>query len=168
MIKKAKRYFNTSGPNIPGRHYTLKREHLIKKGCELVKDERYFTIWAPRQTGKSTYFRLLAVELEKNGYEVVHTNLENFKNVSEHDCVKFLSNEFKAGLNIEITSRNFAMFHDELKRIEDRNIVFIIDEIEGLNEDLLGQFLHTIRNLYHFRTEHCLKSVVLVGVSNIV
>ena len=133
-----------------------------------MKDERYFTIWAPRQTGKSTYFRLLAVELEKNGYEVVHTNLENFKNVSEHDCVKFLSNEFKAGLNIEITSRNFAMFHDELKRIEDRNIVFIIDEIEGLNEDLLGQFLHTIRNLYHFRTEHCLKSVVLVGVSNIV
>ena len=29
---------------------------------ELVKEERYFTIWAPRQTGKSTYFRQLAEE----------------------------------------------------------------------------------------------------------
>ena len=44
----------------------------------------------------------------------------------------------------------------------------IIDEIEGLNEDIFGQFLHTIRNLYHFRQEHGLKSIILVGVSNIV
>jgi hypothetical protein len=41
-------------------------------------------------------------------------------------------------------------------------------EIEGLNEEIFGQFLHTIRNLYHFRDEHSLKSVILVGVSNIV
>lgn len=40
--------------------------------------------------------------------------------------------------------------------------------MEGLNPDIFGQFLHTIRNLYHSRDEHCLKSVILVGVSNIV
>jgi len=44
---KAKRYFNTSGPNIPDEHYTLKREKLIEKGLDLVKRKRYFTIWAP-------------------------------------------------------------------------------------------------------------------------
>ncbi len=32
MIKKARRYFNTSGPNLPDEHYTLKREKLIEKG----------------------------------------------------------------------------------------------------------------------------------------
>jgi hypothetical protein len=41
-------------------------------------------------------------------------------------------------------------------------------EIEGLNPDLFGQFLPTIRNLYHSREHHCLKSTILVGVSNIV
>jgi hypothetical protein len=46
--------------------------------------------------------------------------------------------------------------------------VLIIDEIEGLNPDLFSQFLHTIRNLYHSREHHCLQSVILVGVSNIV
>ncbi len=44
----------------------------------------------------------------------------------------------------------------------------IIDEIEGLNPDFFGQFLHTIRNLYHSRDTHCLKSTILVGVTNIV
>ena len=83
MIKKAKRYFNTSGPNLPGEHYTLERKILIEKGLNLVKKTRYFTIWAPRQTGKSTYFRMLAEKLETMDYQVLQTNLENFKNVTE-------------------------------------------------------------------------------------
>ena len=66
--------FNTSGPNIPNRHYTIIRKNIINKGINLVEDERYFTIWAPRQTGKSTYFRLLANELEKDSYKVAHIN----------------------------------------------------------------------------------------------
>ncbi len=57
------RYFNTSGPNKKEKHYTIERTELINRGVELVKDERYFIIWAPRQTGKSTYFRQLALKL---------------------------------------------------------------------------------------------------------
>ena len=47
-----RKYFNTSGPNIENKHYTLKRAKDLPTGIELVKDERYFTIWAPSQTGK--------------------------------------------------------------------------------------------------------------------
>jgi predicted AAA+ superfamily ATPase len=79
MIRKAKCYFNTSGPNISDKHYTLKREYLIPKGVQLVTDDRYFTIWAPRQTGKTTYFISLAKKLKTLGYQVLQTNLENFK-----------------------------------------------------------------------------------------
>ena len=61
------RKFNTSGPNIPEKHYTIERTNLINKGLDLVKDERYFTIWAPRQTGKSTYFGQLSNKLDKIG-----------------------------------------------------------------------------------------------------
>ncbi len=68
--------FNTSGPNISRKHYTIQRTDLIKKGIELVKDDRYFTIWAPRQTGKSTYFRQLAEELKRHNYKVAHINFE--------------------------------------------------------------------------------------------
>ncbi len=73
------RYFNTSGPNIPKEHYTILRNNLIKKGIDLVEKSIYFTIWAPRQTGKSTYFRQLAIKLEERGYKVAHINFENYK-----------------------------------------------------------------------------------------
>ena len=71
------RTFNTSWPNIPERHYTILRQKLIQRGLNLVQNERYFTIWAPRQTGKSTYFRLLATELVQQGYEVAHKALNH-------------------------------------------------------------------------------------------
>ena len=168
MIKKAKRYFNTSGPNIPAEHYTLRREKLIERGIELVEKKRYFTIWAPRQTGKSTYFLMLSKKLETLGYRVLHTNVENFKSATEESFLTVLGNEFRRGIDLNLDAKSFHLFHDQLMEVRDRKMVLIIDEVEGLNPDIFGQFLHTIRNLYHFRDNHGLKSVILVGVSNIV
>jgi hypothetical protein len=84
-MKKAKRYYNTSGPCFPAEHYTLIRRGLIEKGIDLVKRNRYFTIWAPRQTGKSTYISLLCEDLKKQGYSAIWINVEGF---SEHFSYK--------------------------------------------------------------------------------
>lgn len=167
MIKKTKRFFNTSGPNNPEQHYTLRREQLLETGARLVKNHRYFTIWAPRQSGKTTYFRLLTEELKKDNYRVLHTNFENLNNATEETTLQILSNQFKDQLGLDFKSRTFPLFQEEIKQIKEGNIVLVIDEIEGLNPEILGQFLHTIRSLYHSRDQHSLKSVLLVGVSNI-
>jgi hypothetical protein len=160
--------FNTSGPNIPSKHYTLERSALLIQGVNLVINERYFTIWAPRQTGKSTYFRLLKTEIEKEGFQVMHVNLENFKEESLATLMTYLQDEAISQWNIILKGSTFGDFFNELRMCTDRRLVLIVDEIEGLNPDLFGQFLHTIRNLYHSRETHCLKSTILVGVSNIV
>jgi predicted AAA+ superfamily ATPase len=90
-----KRYFNTSGPNIPSRHYTLLRENLVEKGLDLVESDRYFTIWAPRQSGKSTYFFLLKTALEKQGHTVIWMNVENYLGTSLHSFLYDLGLEFE-------------------------------------------------------------------------
>ncbi len=89
------RQFNTSGPNNPSKHYTLLREDLVQQGLQLVHDERYFTIWAPRQTGKSTYLLLLKTQLEKENYQVLHLNLENFQNCTLADLFRRFQQEFE-------------------------------------------------------------------------
>ncbi len=167
-MQKGNRYFNTSGPNIPKEHYTLKRTGLIKQGITLVNRKRYFTIWAPRQTGKSTYFRLLANQLIEKGYKVCHVNLENFLSTDEAGLLASINYDIGQTLNISLTAKKFSEFHDAIRKIKDGKFVFIIDEVEGINPEIFGQFLHTIRNLYHSRETHILKSVVLVGVTNIV
>jgi hypothetical protein len=95
MLTKATRYFNTSGPNHPNEHYTLKRESLIKKGLDSISKDRYFTIWAPRQSGKSTYIKLLSEELIKSHYKVTYIDFENFKNESLSVVMTLLKQRIK-------------------------------------------------------------------------
>jgi AAA domain len=162
------RSFNTSGPNIPAEHYTLERSALVEKGVSLVQSKRYFTLWAPRQTGKSTYFQLLSQKLAEQGFVVIHLNYENYLGASIDGILRELHRCFSdVGLKLP-QFKTFQDISDFLKNDNSIRLVLIIDEIEGLNPDLFGQFLHTIRNLYHSREHHCLKSVILVGVSNIV
>ncbi len=161
--------FNTSGPNIERKHYTIKRTNLIQKGIKLVEDERYFTIWAPRQTGKSTYFRQLAGELQKQGYKVVHANFEDYKNASLSSFLFALTDELKEFSRIDLTKETeISKIFKLISKEKQGKCVLIIDEVEGINKEYFGDFLHSIRNLYHSRENHCLKSVILVGVTNIV
>ena len=163
------RKFNTSGPNILEKHYTIQRTDLIKKGIELVIDERYFTIWAPRQTGKSTYFRQLAEKLTEKGYKVAHINFENFRNASLGSFIYDLTKYLKEFWEIDtIKETEISRIFSLISEIKNKKCVLIIDEVEGINKEYFSDFLHSIRNAYHSREVHCLKSVILVGVSNIV
>ncbi len=160
--------FNTSGPNIPKQHYTIKRTDLIEKGINFVEKDRYFTIWAPRQTGKSTFFRQLADELNKQNYKPIFFSVEGFDNYSISDTFDTFCRELRKQQNLDWNIETFKDFEKTISNCINEKLVIIIDEIESLNPKIFGQFLHTIRNLYHTRHDHCLKSVVLVGVSNIV
>jgi len=162
------RTFNTSGPNIPEKHYTIERYGLIKRGIELINDERYFTIWAPRQTGKSTYFRQLADELNKKEYAPVYFSVEGFNDFSVADVFDTFCRELKDQQQLDWDIKSLKDFEHIISNYNEKKLVIIIDEIESLNPEIFNQFLHTIRNLYHSRVKHCLKSVILVGVSNIV
>ena len=84
------RKFNTSGPNIPAKHYSLPRWDWMEKGKELIHDERYFTIWAPRQTGKSTYFRFLG-QIERINTEKMVLIIEGIDEINTAYLWTFLS-----------------------------------------------------------------------------
>jgi AAA-like domain len=162
------RTFNTSGPNILAEHYTLPRLHWVEQGKDLVHRNRYFTIWAPRQTGKSTYFRLLADALKQEDYLVCYINFENYLISSLSAFMGRLVLTMEEAWHLELQGLELAQVFHKIEQVKDKKLVLIIDEVEGINPEYFGQFLHTIRNAYHAREKHGLKSVILVGVSNIV
>lgn len=61
------RYFNTSGPCVPGLHYMLPPEPRLPDALELIRESRYFVVHAPRQTGKTTTLAALAKDLNEGG-----------------------------------------------------------------------------------------------------
>ena len=129
------RYFNTSGPNIPAEHYSLPRLDWVEKGKALIYLKRYFTIWAPRQTGKSTYFRFLAEALEKEGYKTCIANFENYK----EGTMKAFLNEFHfrilRGWGLDLTGKDLAETFTTITQITDQKLVLVVDEVEGINPD---------------------------------
>jgi AAA-like domain len=162
------RTFNTSGPNIISEHYTLPRLHLIEQGKDLVHRKRYFTIWAPRQTGKSTYFRLLADTLKQEGYYVCYVGFENYLVDSIETFMQRLVLALEENWLMDLSGLDLSQVFHKVEQVKDKKLVLIVDEVEGINPEYFGKFLHTIRNAYHSREKHGLKSVILVGVSNIV
>jgi hypothetical protein len=162
------RYFNSSGPNIIAQHYTLMRPDLVLEGLEKVHNDRYFTIWAPRQTGKSTYFQLLTSALEKEGYKVAHVNFENFKEGALDSFLYEFHLQLRYFWGLDFSGCDIPSTFSRISEIKSAKLVLIVDEVEGINPEFFGQFLHSIRNVYHTRQRHELKSVILVGVSNIV
>ncbi|MFH0926542.1 MAG: ATP-binding protein, partial [bacterium] len=173
-MKKYERYFNTSGPCIPTEHYTLMRPGLIAKGKSLVEHSRYFTIWAPRQTGKSTYFTLLCEKLNREGCIAIWINVEGLsEHLSYERVVELLIEKIKFKLRLDARCKDMAVQGDDLEGVISSlkgfpfKVVLVIDEIERFTPAYFNEFLHLLRETYHDREHHSLKSVILVGVSNI-
>lgn len=57
------RFFNTSGPCVPERHYMLPPEGRLPEVADLIEEGRYFILHAPRQTGKTTTLNAYARDL---------------------------------------------------------------------------------------------------------
>jgi len=174
------REFNAEGPCDPERHYTVMREALVRKGLEKVEKGKYFTIFAPRQAGKTTYFLQLLRTIARTRAEVycpVWVTVEGLRNTGP----KFMS-YFKTRFQTRIGDASIRRIVED-SRLEKpvdldslmrkilqetrKKIVLVIDEFDALPDDLVGEMMHLFRSMYHERDVHSLHSLILVGVRNI-
>lgn len=166
------RFFNTSGPCDPEKHYTVMREALIAKGETLVAEGHYFTLFAPRQAGKTTYFQLLLDHLRTQAYTAIWVSFEGFKTLTRLKFYKALhhrlAQEFATyGIEVDITIEDQFDLQLYLERISicSQLIVLVIDEFEEIPDDVLNEVMHVLRAMYQKRQHHKLQSLILAGVS---
>ena len=189
------RTFGTRGAVQSDRHYVVPRTEEIKDFINRVKDGRYIVLFAPRQTGKTTFFRLALATLaaEDPTYFPIQLSFDIYKNFSVPDFYellykrirKHIENVFQKrghGLSEALTrlldNTEFNHHGSMLEFFEDfasllaveygeQKVVFIIDEFDSIPPTAVSDFLHTLRHIYHFEEERCLYSVGIVGVKNI-
>jgi len=150
------------------------RKALIDKGQVLVDQGRYFTIFAPRQAGKTTYFQLLFRQLEPKGYTPIWISFEGLRTLSRAEFYQaltlFLHRELaKYGINIVDTIENQIDLQIYFGKVSAglQALVLVIDEFENIPEVVLDELMHTFRAMYQKRQYHKLQSLSLVGVSTI-
>ncbi len=133
------REFNTSGPCDPDKHYTLMRQSLLAKGQGLVDRGRFFTIFAPRQSGKTTYFQLLFRQLSTSGYLPIWISFEGLKTLERLEFYAALQHRLQHefsnnGIQAKRTLKHqfdLEIWLEEASK-QAQPLVLVIDEFEDI------------------------------------
>ena len=185
----AERFFNTSGPVFPARHYSIPplQRLDLDEVLRLVGDERYFVLHAPRQTGKTSALLALRDLLNEGGaHRCVYANVETgqtargdvaagmrtvLAGISERALVAlgdgFLDETWERTLE---RAGPHGALHQALGRWslnDPRPLVLLIDEIDALVGDTLISVLRQLRAGYDMRPAGFPQSVVLCGVRDV-
>ncbi len=195
--KKPERIFEDSGTVDPKMSYHIELENVVNTKNQDIKTMvdlgRYFSIFAPRQSGKTTFFEGFCHKLEKDpAYVAIMLSFQRHKNLDKQRFYKLIQKDFYSQLTERLGAVNcpkldiirayldshnitdhisFCELFEELNRIiEFKKIVIFIDEFDGIPINELENFLTTLRDLYQKykkRTDKALYSVGLVGIRNI-
>ena len=152
---------------------------------------RYIVIFAPRQTGKTTFFRwsLDTLASEDIAYFTIRLDFQVMRDITPtifyerflYMLRKEIENVYQQrGVtlsddltlffdNIELTDA-FSMitFFQQLSDfLDDSKVVIIIDEFDGIPAAVVSDFLYALRHIYLSDEPRCPYSVGIVGVKSI-
>ncbi len=183
------RYFETRGPVYPEDSYIVSRTQEIKDFIKRVKNGRYIVLFAPRQTGKTTFFRHALDLLPHANYLPIWLDFQTFSNVEPNTFYKYfylnLCSEIENVFQIhnaqppadlkdllddsKITDHvTMKVFFENLASIlEEKKFVLVIDEFDGIPATVLNDFLYTLRQIYLTGKNRCPYSIGIVGVKSI-
>ena len=185
-MERSERFFNTAGPMKPKMNYCI--DPLTRIDWEeiqrLIRDERYFVMHAPRQTGKTSALLAMMRELNEEGnYACAYSNIEAAQ-VARNDvsqgipaACSFISNDIGIHLKRPELRQWYLeegrrldpqeLLYQLLRRwttISDKPTVLFLDEVDALVGDTLVSVLRQLRVGYNVRPTEFPQSIILCGV----
>ena len=177
------RFFNTTGPCDPERHYMLPpKERLIDTNLErMVTHQLYWVLHAPRQTGKTTFLLSWAKELNATGQVVAaYVSVERCQQIAElerampalieacHDYASDLGLEPPPQVQAHPPSLLAAQLKAWAAQVAPKPLVLLFDEVDVLEGPALVGFLRQLRGGFATRgIGRFPVSVVLVGMRDL-
>ncbi|KJJ85476.1 ATPase domain protein, prokaryote domain protein [Candidatus Omnitrophus magneticus] len=180
---KSKRYFNTTGFCMPERHYMIDPLRNQKIIFDLIEKTQYFTIHAPRQTGKTTLLHELAHRLNKEGnYISVVFSVESagYRSITEETANKKIINSLYSSSGQYLNKKNCPIPPEKYTKdltlenylidwaiSQTKPIVLLLDEIDSLYDDVLVSVLRQLRNGFQGRPKQFPSTIALVGLRDV-
>jgi len=173
------RRFHSYGPVDARQHFCVPREALIQQCLTaLIGDPNtgghYFTIWAPRQTGKTWIMRQVVNNFQAEyGDEFLIGSLSMQGMILEdHDppekfleyIPRRLSQDFKLAIPpLENWDAWTGLFLKTTGLFE-RPLILFIDEFDSLPKALIDRLVTLFRDMYLNRDQYLLHGLALIGV----
>ncbi len=196
MVKKTMNYLERlmqfSFPHLTLKsqeNYFVSRKEELERFLDRIERGRYAVIFAPRQTGKTTFFKQAINALEqKPSYIPIQLDFQiyvnasaerfyqHFQRVFSDSLIKRLRGipiynlaEIESALKSDIVTDDISMW-DWLQKLPSllpgKKVAMVIDEFDGIPQDALKGFLHTLRMSYTTGPK-VLHSIAIVGVKSV-
>ncbi len=179
------RFFNTTGPCNPDKHYMLSPEQRLLYGqlSRYIDSELYWVLHAPRQTGKTTFLQSWMRQLNTSGQAVAcYVSVEvcqQFPDAAEaipaicnairEYASTWLPAEWVPPLpNIEPTNALSRILTDWAALVAPKPLVVLFDEVDVLQDQAMISFLRQLRGGFARRgIGQFPVSVALVGMRDL-
>jgi len=195
--RKPLRVFEKSGVVKPEMSYYVPLDNVVNSDNQDIRTMidlgRYFSMFAPRQSGKTTFIEAIREDLHKDKtYVIIILSFQKYKELDKNRFYSLVEEDIYGQLitrleevaceKTETVKRfleqhhlidhiSFSKLFEELNRlIQFKKIIIFIDEFDGIPLSELGNFLAALRDLYQKYKgikQKALYSVGLVGIRNI-
>ncbi|MDQ1351345.1 MAG: hypothetical protein QG657_1647 [Acidobacteriota bacterium] len=156
------RKFSSYGPISNASNYYAPREELIEKTYSNLIGENppegghYFTVWAPRQTGKTWLMQQVVQKIkQEDKYNVAMISLQAAKDIeNEKKVLEILIKKISQTLQIRFPKISSISDISDLftNKYFQKPLILIIDEFDSLEEKFINRFVNIFRDIYIEKT----------------
>jgi hypothetical protein len=177
------RHFCSYGPVDCQDHFCVKRQELVTLGVNQLigipdKGGHYFTIWAPRQCGKTWLMRQIKQEIARQypeKFALLNFSLGKLRGIEvsteqKTDMIEFpltlseLLEETLPGEPDVSSWTDFRRLFSTKQGLWDRPLILLLDEVDALPSVLSDIMVAQFRELYLDRKNNWLHGLALVGI----
>lgn len=173
------RTFFSYGPVDCEEHFCVPRSEIIER-CfmQLIgnpeKGGHFFTIWSPRQCGKTWLMRQVKQEIEKRYGDRYQIGMMSMQGVvledaaSENELLSWFPGLIRDALSIHPATppdwQSWIQFFHKTEGLFEKPLILFIDEFDSLPRRIIDQLVTLFRDMYLKRESYNLHGLALIGV----
>ncbi|MCP4113361.1 MAG: hypothetical protein GY749_48825 [Desulfobacteraceae bacterium] len=173
------RRFHSYGPVDCEEHFCAFRQELVQQCTEQLvgkpnKKGHYFTIWAPRQTGKTWLMRQVVKEIENrcgDRFVIGTMSMQRVimkKDSPDEEFLRHAARLFKLCFKKEVPKLTdwdewIDLFAAD-RGLFEKPIILFIDEFDSLPAHVIDRLVSLFRDIYLNRQDYSIHGLALIGV----
>ena len=173
------RKFHSYGPVDCERHFCVPRVELVETCLnhlvdDLEKGGRYFTIWAPRQTGKTWLMREVKKKIESRYPDHFQVGMMSMQGVVMEDTepdtafLGWFPGLLRQSLGVDVPEpkdwKSWSRLFEKGIGIFKNPLIIFIDEFDSLPPKVIDRLVTLFRDIYLKRESYMLHGLALIGV----
>ena len=175
------RRFHSYGPVNARSHFSVPRTDLVNQCLNSLigsdsdnEGGHYFTIWAPRQTGKTWLTQEVKKRIESLYSDRFTVGMMSMQGVIMEDkdqvdvFFNYIPNLIRRAFGITVSEpdswKSLSEYFSSDTGLFDKPVILFIDEFDKLPPRIIDRLVNIFRDMYLDRQNYCIYGLALIGV----